>query len=474
MATGRVVSSFVSILVIVAAFWYSRDDGHAMLQSRLQDVLNAMLEVEQQYAVGEVRIAVGYGACKDVFVHGSKLLGPLSPPQRTAHFSAIQSLSQLKEMYALFYTAGSAAERFVSNDTLFAELVEMASALPGMYSALGGNAPVMASRFAKEGAKVMLAARRTPYILEQLPEKVIVAGEETTGSDDIHLIIEYKAGESWGAYHTPRANRFIIHSDDSNPTLSTVESFGERLSKFRPHLLVVGGLQMMDNFPFLPGMREERLRAVRDQMMSMPPSTRVHFEMASFTETELLAGLVEHVIPYADSLGMNEQELPNLHSMLRYGNVSLVADFNPRVASVLDQMRDIFRQLGELRVSGRRLTRLHLHTLAFQAVMVATDSPWTHTLAAATKAALTANRHVCGNPQISIETARMLMDDGFTLSEASGSGRVIFDNQHPVSCWKEQGGRVEVCIAPVLVCTTVRHTAGGGDNISAAGLVLQV
>lgn len=38
----------------------------------------------------------------------------------------------------------------------------------------------------------------------------------------------------------------------------------------------------------------------------------------------------------------------------------------------------------------------------------------------------------------------MLMDDGFTLSEASGAGRVIFDNQHPVSCWKEQGGRVEV------------------------------
>lgn len=46
--------------------------------------------------------------------------------------------------------------------------------------------------------------------------------------------------------------------------------------------------------------------------------------------------------------------------------------------------------------------------------------------------------------QISVETARMLMDDGFTLSEASGAGRVIFDNQHPVSCWKEQGGRVEV------------------------------
>lgn len=60
-------------------------------------------------------------------------------------------------------------------------------------------------------------------------------------------------------------------------------------------------------FPLVTGMREERLRAVRDQMTSMSPSTRVHFEMASFTETKLLAGLVEHIIPYADSLGMNEQ-----------------------------------------------------------------------------------------------------------------------------------------------------------------------
>lgn len=32
----------------------------------------------------------------------------------------------------------------------------------------------------------------------------------------------------------------------------------------------------------------------------------------------------------------------------------------------------------------------------------------------------------------------------------------------------------QICVAPVLVCTSVRHTAGGGDNISAAGLVLQV
>ncbi|XP_069187349.1 ADP-dependent glucokinase [Procambarus clarkii] len=477
METGTVLSTVLSIVVIFAAFWYSGDDdGHAMLHKRLQHVLHAMLEVEEQHSVGEVRIAVGYGACKDVFVQGSDLMGIMTPPQRTAHFNRIDSIKQLKEMYALFYTAGSAAERYVGNETLFSEILAAAEAVSESYSALGGNAPVMASRFAFEGAKVLLAAKRSPYIMEKVHPSIVVGGVETDGDDDIHLILEYKAGERWGSYQAPRANRFIMHSDDSNPTLSTVEYFGEQLEAFKPHLFVVGGLQMMDNFPFPPGVREDRLLAVRDQMTSLPTSTRVHFEMASFTELDLLNGLIQHIIPYADSLGMNEQELPNLYSMMKYRNVSLVSDFNPRVAVVLDQMREVFQLLRATPEMGgrRRLTRLHLHTLAYQTIMVWKDSQWTNTRAAATKAALTANRHVCGNPKINLEHARMLMDEGFTLSEAEGAGRVLFDTQQPVSCWTEYDGKVEVCIAPVLICTSVRQTAGGGDNISAAGLVLQV
>ena len=48
----------------------------------------------------------------------------------------------------------------------------------------------------------------------------------------------------------------------------------------------------------------------------------------------------------------------------------------------------------------RQVTRLHLHTLAFQAIMVRKTSPWKNNLAAVTKAALTANRHVCGISEV--------------------------------------------------------------------------
>lgn len=58
---------------------------------------------------------------------------------------------------------------------------------------------------------------------------------------------------------------------------------------------------------FFSGVREQRLLKIRDQMVAQAPNTRVHFEMASFVEAELLYQLTQFIIPYADSLGMNEQ-----------------------------------------------------------------------------------------------------------------------------------------------------------------------
>ena len=126
--------------------------------------------------------------------------------------------------------------------------------------------------------------------------------------------------------------------------------------------------------------------------------TRIHFEMASFVDESLLKDLTELVIPYADSLGMNEQELPNLRSMIINGNISVVSDSNPRTAVTLDQIRDVYRILSQNK--GRPLTRLHLHTLAYQAILVAEDSPWKNIRFAAAKASLTANRHVCASPKV--------------------------------------------------------------------------
>lgn len=71
------------------------------------------------------------------------------------------------------------------------------------------------------------------------------------------------------------------------------------------------------------------------------------------------------------------------------------------------------------------------------------------------------------------------MDDSFSTSIVDGR-RVKLNIDKPVSCWDEilkveqQNVPIQVCVAPVLVCTQASQTAGGGDNISSAGLVLQI
>ena len=74
------------------------------------------------------------------------------------------------------------------------------------------------------------------------------------------------------------------------------------------------------------------------------------------------------------------------------------------------------------------------------------------------------------------------MDESFATSAEIGSERKAFNDERPVACWKEAisdvskgaNANVEICIAPNLVCSEAKQTAGGGDNISAAGLILQI
>lgn len=332
----------------------------------------------------------------------------------------------------------------------------------------------MANRFAMEGWKVLLGANMKALLSKQLHRSVVVSGREAESErDDYHLLMEFDRDQTWGRYMSARANRFIIHNDFSNMMLASMDSFVEALHTFKPSLVIIGGLQMLDNFVFDPKLRTEKIKRISKLLSSLPMSTKIHFEMASFTEESFLAELMEHVIPYADSVGMNEQELADLCSMYEHGNVTVASDPFPRVASVLDKMRTLYGYLGGKRDGmGRPLTRIHVHTLAYQAIYITKHSNWQNINNAVAKASLTAYRHVCALKTVDINRARVIMDDSFTVSLKPGSHRMPLVESAPVSCWGEENGRM--CVAPNLVCTVVHQTGGGGDNVSAAGLVLQL
>lgn len=442
---------------------------------RLQQVLSGLLRAEKKIVQPKVKVAIGFGGCKDMFVDGLKLLDALnySAPENPEHFVSVDTQEELTKMMAYFFQHGAAAERYIHNDTLFSELKKAAKGISGYREEVGGNAPAMAQRMATDGAEVLLAAKMSEETLKLLHPSLKIVGD-VLEEDDIHLILEYKTGDKWGKFTSPRANRFIVHSDNSNPYLETLEDLEKSILKFDPSVLVVGGLQMMDNFPFKNGEMDARISKLRSLLSTLPRKINTHFEMASFTDPVLMQQIISNVVVYSDSLGMNEQELPNLVSMLQYGNISLLSDAYPRVASVLDQMRLVYKLLKNTKEENgqRKLTRLHVHTLAYQAILTTKGSSWKNTMSATAKASLTAHRHVCGSNYIHTDKSKLLMDDSFSSSISSSSTRISVHENRPVSCWEEDD--YQICVAPVLVCTEVRQTAGGGDNISSAGLLVQV
>ena len=72
--------------------------------------------------------------------------------------------------------------------------------------------------------------------------------------DEVHLIMEFRAGEVWGDSRAPVATRCIISSDIMNSHLSHMEAFYGSHAKFRPDLIILSGLHLLE------GIDEEKRR----------------------------------------------------------------------------------------------------------------------------------------------------------------------------------------------------------------------
>lgn len=286
-----------------------------------------------------------------------------------------------------------------------------------------------------------------------------------------------------------------MRSDAYNPILETLEpEFTDSFAQFEPRLFAISGLHVMDNDPEQREVRALKLISLAQQLKGLSPKTLVHFEMASYVEKEYLRDIFRTIVPHTDSLGMNEQELQNMEQVFTKDEISLVADYNPTVEQTWQQTRTVYKHLlAEYGGGGggkRSLSRIHVHTLGYQLVMTVEGSEWRNSRRAVAKSALVAHRYVCGTDFVNPESANLLLDGVFTVDDERGDKTTLkVTEKEPVQCWNElmtvgrgEGGatnhywsvRVEVCVAPVLVCRAAKWTTGAGDNISAAGLIVQI
>lgn len=327
-----------------------------------------------------------------------------------------------------------------------------------------------------------------------LNPNITVTDEEANNMPESHLIIEYKARDYWATLGDPRIIRLVLHNDKDNPMLRSLDDLlADRIVTFDPNLFIISGLQAMDNYPFANGERERRLIKLRQLMISQKPSTHIHFEIANYEELNFFKELLLFTIPYVDSIGLNDHELERFSTFLQHNKITMDGNKKrpkPRVASVLDQIRSVFRQLRQRdarnrasNAQSRSITRIHVHSRAFQAIIVSRQSNWRNTKNAAAKAALTAYRTACDASITNLESAKLTMDKAFSSTAVRGvesPRRFSMNELDPVSCWAEdipvdsKSVAVEICVAPVLVCKEPKRTTGVRDTISAAGLVLQI
>ncbi|XP_055984695.1 ADP-dependent glucokinase isoform X1 [Sorex fumeus] len=415
------------------------------------------------------RVAVGVNACVDVVLSGVKLLQALglSPRQGKDH-AILHSRADLEEAFLHFMGKGAAAERFFGDQEAFHAIAQAASAFPGAQHYVGGNAALIGQKFAAHSdLKVLLCGPVGPKLHELLDDNVFVPPESLQEVDEFHLILEYQAGEEWGQLKAPHANRFIFSHDLSNGAMNMLEVFVSSLEEFRPDLVVLSGLHMMEGQS--PELQKKRLLEVVASLSDIPTGVPVHLELASMTNRELMSSIVhQQVFPAVTSLGLNEQELLFLSQAAGGPHSSLPAWRGlPDVGMVSDILFWILKEHGRSGSRASELTRIHFHTLAYH-ILATVDGHWANQRAAVAAGARVAGTQACATETLDTGRVSLRAPHEFLTFHSGPGSKVTLDPDEPVVEWHREG--ISFHFTPVLVCADPVRTVGLGDAISAEGL----
>jgi ADP-dependent phosphofructokinase/glucokinase len=214
---------------------------------------------------------------------------------------------------------------------------------------LGGQAGIAAAHLARLGAPSVtcIAPSMGPEVARMLGEDgVRVFGDRTSSAADaVHYIFEYAPGLVPPARDAiPRNNRFIISPVKTGDTTILADRL---LAALLPEL-ADGTRAFLSGYQYLKSNEEfiraaSQVQAIRDAGRN----NRVHVECVSVTDPRINAGIVRHILPAADSAGMNENELSLL---LGYRG-------EPGPDHLVKGVLELAKKTG--------LARIHLHTYGF-------------------------------------------------------------------------------------------------------------
>ncbi|XP_019640391.1 PREDICTED: ADP-dependent glucokinase-like [Branchiostoma belcheri] len=465
MISGRFVFGFCAF---VAAYMYYSPPGH---EKRTLQYFQSEI---RQPVVRFHRVAVGVNAGVDLIVSATELLQGLgmTPSQTRTDHLHLDSLQDLEEAVAYYMEKGAAGERYMGDGALFQQIVAAAEKLPDKKVSIGGNAALMGERMADMGVQVLLGGPMGPQAMKLLSSSVQVPRDCIRARDEVHLILEFGRGEAWGDVEAAVATRFIFSNDVSNARMEPLEAFFGQLEHFRPDLVVLSGLHLLEKEK--DSFRQARLARVVHVLRNIPDGIAVHLELASMVDTAFLKKIAAEVFPVVHSIGLNEQELAFLCKSVDGPLHAEVLDGGqPEIPAVNDILFWLLQTYGYSEENPTsRFSRIHFHSLTFH-VTAALPAFWGNLPSATAAGSLVAPQQACGEDGVITHSETDIkIPLAFPLSVQHPPLRreiVKYSSYHPVTSWVREG--VEFAFSPVLVCKKPIRTVGLGDAISATGLL---
>ena len=108
------VSGVVTLFIALAIYYYREGSEKDLENDPVLSILAGLLRAEKSLPASSDsrRVAIGFGACMDVFTEAVPLLNALNltPPEQPRHHNVVDSGKHLAEILAYFFKYGAAAE----------------------------------------------------------------------------------------------------------------------------------------------------------------------------------------------------------------------------------------------------------------------------------------------------------------------------------------------------------------------------
>jgi ADP-dependent glucokinase len=177
-----------------------------------------------------------------------------------------------------------------------------------------------------------------------------------------------------------------------------LEAFHAALQSFHPSLVVISGLHLLEGQS--KEFREKRLAAVRTAIRdaAIAKDTKIHLELASIGDITLTQQIVNSVLADVDSLGLNEQELGSVFTVLN-GKPAGDAFKDPKSRLTIQTIKQLFSHVDQMHKdsphSVRRLNRVHFHCISYHLIVQRRGSSWADAKTAVASASLAASKQAC-------------------------------------------------------------------------------